>query len=303
MENVGIYTIICNTSKKIYVGSSNNIHVRILKHKNELKLGKHRNPHLQYSYNKYGSDDFKYEILENCNEEYLLYIESFWINILDTYNSNKGYNINNPLHGGEPTLKKIDVYSLDGALIKTYPSIKRVSSDLQVSNHSVSKVCVGKYKQTKGFVFRYHGDEFAKYDYIHSHKPLPVCNVMVDQISISGVYIKTYNSVKEAARSVNMSSSSISRAINKCYPTGGYIWDKHNSLRITDSSLTHVQPKRYNALCKKIDQYCENGVYIKTWSDAKEIALTYHCCTSLIRKVCSGVNKTAKGYKWKYKND
>jgi len=303
MDNVGIYTIVCNSSKKIYVGSSNNIHSRILKHKSELRLGKHRNPHLQYSYNKYGADDFTYSLLESCEENLLLYIESFWINMLDSYNSCKGFNINNPLHGGEPTFKKIDVYDLSGKFIGTYPSIKRTSLEFKTNHKSIRDVCSGKFKQTNGFVFRHHGVSFNEYDHIYKNKPLPICNIIIDQMSIDGKYMRTYESVNEASRSLGCSSSSIIRSIRKQYPTGGYLWDYHNPLRLTDHSLILIQPRRINALCKKVDQYCVDGLYIKTWLSISDIAETYSCCKSLIRKACSGINGTAKGYKWKYNNN
>jgi len=142
-----IYTITNKYNNKIYVGSTKDIKARWNKHKNELKLNRHRNPHMQYSYNKYGKDCFVYEILEECTLDLLLYIEMYWINMLDTFNSK---------------YKPIDVYTLKGKFIKRYPSVRATAYDLQVSPHSINKVCRGEYRQTKGFIFRRNNEPIGK---------------------------------------------------------------------------------------------------------------------------------------------
>lgn len=52
--NCGVYYIYCSQNNKGYVGSSNNINARISNHKSRLKSNKHKNIHLQNSYNLYG---------------------------------------------------------------------------------------------------------------------------------------------------------------------------------------------------------------------------------------------------------
>ena len=94
----GIYTITNITNNKIYVGSAeNNFEIRKNKHFKDLKNNKHPNPHLQSSYNKYGEKNFIFEILEEQPKELCKYIETYWINILDTKNPFRGYNINDPI--------------------------------------------------------------------------------------------------------------------------------------------------------------------------------------------------------------
>jgi group I intron endonuclease len=59
----GIYRIINKTNNKIYIGSSVNILSRFSKHKSLLKHNKHDNDYLQNSYNKYGLENFLFEII------------------------------------------------------------------------------------------------------------------------------------------------------------------------------------------------------------------------------------------------
>ena len=63
---VGIYKITNIKNGKYYIGSSKDIINRLSKHFSELKSDSHRNKHLQSSYNKYGLDSFKSEIIEVC---------------------------------------------------------------------------------------------------------------------------------------------------------------------------------------------------------------------------------------------
>lgn len=61
---VGLYKITNTVNGKYYIGSSNDIDKRWFNHKSTLKRGKHRNCHLQASFNKYGADAFVFEIIE-----------------------------------------------------------------------------------------------------------------------------------------------------------------------------------------------------------------------------------------------
>ena len=60
----GIYRIINTTTNQVYYGSSVNLVKRINSHKSKLARNIHDNQFLQSSYNKYGVESFKFEIVE-----------------------------------------------------------------------------------------------------------------------------------------------------------------------------------------------------------------------------------------------
>jgi group I intron endonuclease len=78
----GIYKIECIINNKIYIGSSNNIHRRKIEHMSSLKRNKHFNKYIQRSWNKYGEENFMFEILENCEVEKLIEREQYYIDTL-----------------------------------------------------------------------------------------------------------------------------------------------------------------------------------------------------------------------------
>lgn len=92
-----IYTITNVKSNKIYVGKTNNFHYRMTKHKYTLKKGNHINEHLQKAWNKYGEENFMFEILDEVSEDLLMSFEHYWCNILNVHDYLVGYNIR-PTH-------------------------------------------------------------------------------------------------------------------------------------------------------------------------------------------------------------
>jgi group I intron endonuclease len=71
----GIYHIVNLINKKSYIGSSKNIIRRWYIHKSALKNNRHHCTYLQRSWNKYGKDAFKFEIIAEIpfvSEEQLL---------------------------------------------------------------------------------------------------------------------------------------------------------------------------------------------------------------------------------------
>lgn len=85
----GVYQILNLVNNKKYIGSSQNLSRRLADHKRLLKRSIHCNKHLQSSFNKYGADNFSFEVVEYCSIEQLICKEQFWA---DSFNLNELYN-------------------------------------------------------------------------------------------------------------------------------------------------------------------------------------------------------------------
>lgn len=89
----GIYIITNTITGKVYIGQSKSLTIRWRQHKSKLKANKHPNQHLQYAYNQYGLEAFKYEILEECTLEQRNEREIYWIEYYKSTDPNYGYNL------------------------------------------------------------------------------------------------------------------------------------------------------------------------------------------------------------------
>ncbi len=104
----GIYKIVNSQNGKIYVGSSLDVERRWRSHKNALRAGRHRNPHLQNSWDLYGESAFSFSVLDQVSEERCIYeAEQHYIDTLEPE-----YNIATVAGGGsgprsEETKRKI----------------------------------------------------------------------------------------------------------------------------------------------------------------------------------------------------
>lgn len=90
----GIYIIKNTINGKCYIGQSCHINRRILEHTSNLNHGVCFNVHLQRAWNKYGSDAFTFEVLEECDVEKLDEREIYYIQLYkqkcELYNQTDG---------------------------------------------------------------------------------------------------------------------------------------------------------------------------------------------------------------------
>ena len=89
----GIYCIENKLNHKKYIGQSVNVYSRWSQHRTELKYNRHDNDYLQKAWNKYGEDNFEFKLLETCSIEQLDERENYYIDLCDSMNRDKGYNL------------------------------------------------------------------------------------------------------------------------------------------------------------------------------------------------------------------
>lgn len=86
----GVYIIKNIKNNKFYIGSCSSktfLYDRLRHHYLDLRKNNHINKYLQNAWNKYGEDNFIFEILEICSPEKCIEREQCWINLLNpSYN-------------------------------------------------------------------------------------------------------------------------------------------------------------------------------------------------------------------------
>jgi len=132
-----------------------------------------------------------------------------------------------------------------------------------------------------------------KSKYTQSH-----LKIKVYQYDLKGNFIKEWNSVSEAAKFFNRNHGMdiINCCQGKQKTAYGFIWRK-NLEEINIKNLNLGKRKR-----KTILQYDLDDNFIKEWSTITEASTSLKKSGVSITHNLTGKQKTAYGYKWKYKN-
>tara|TARA_B100000902_G_scaffold392817_1_gene445842 strand:- start:46 stop:1065 length:1020 start_codon:yes stop_codon:yes gene_type:complete len=124
-----IYKITNIINNKIYVGKTE--HPPTKRWKEHLWSARNPTMAISHAIHKYGQENFKFEVIEECLTEYVNKKETYWIGKLDTFEN--GYNSTlggdgNPGTKRErgavhPDAKAVDQYDLKGKYLCTYDSM------------------------------------------------------------------------------------------------------------------------------------------------------------------------------------
>ncbi len=89
----GVYRIRNLVNGKVYIGGAYvSLCYRWYLHQRDLNNGRHGNEHLLSSWRKYGSENFKFEVIERCSPESCKEREQYWIDFYRPFDRTKGYN-------------------------------------------------------------------------------------------------------------------------------------------------------------------------------------------------------------------
>lgn len=217
---IGIYKITCLKNNMVYIGQSTCLKTRIRNHKGSLKRSSHTNTHLQNAWNKYGENNFIFEIIEECKGEELNNREVYWI---EKYNSfKKGFN---RTIGGDDSNKRKIICLNDG---KIYNSLMEVELIYNIPNSNLSKVCngtrrsCGKDKEGTPLIWRYYDDNmrtiYSKEELIKMLKPIYNNRTDFNRIICLNTG-KIYDSISDAEKEYGITN--IDKCLSKEYKSCG----------------------------------------------------------------------------------
>lgn len=208
----GVYMIKNTMNGKIYIGSSNNIHKRWGEHRYSLKGNKHINCYLQNSWNKNGENNFVFSILEESvnKKECLINTEQKYIDLYDSSNRKKGYNINPIAEIG---------YSL--GCYKTWIN-KYGTEKADEMWKEVTKKNSAANSMENNAMWKSNRPEVGDLNKLLKSKS-------VLQYSLNGKFIQEFPSVTKASEILNINRRTIANFITQkdCF-AAGFIWKYKN---------------------------------------------------------------------------
>lgn len=93
-NKTGVYCWKNSINGLFYVGSAaSSFRVRRNLHLSDLRNSKHRNEYFQRAWDKYGEKSFQFLILTICLKDNCIKWEQHWMDKLNSYNRNSGYNL------------------------------------------------------------------------------------------------------------------------------------------------------------------------------------------------------------------
>lgn len=205
----GIYKIINIITNDFYIGSAKDFNKRKANHFNNLKAKRHINRHLQNSVNKYGIENFKFEILSKCPVEYNIKLEQWFIdNMKPSYNICKtAGSVLGRVHK-QSTKDKISASNM-GRIISIESRIK-TSNTLKGKK---TRPCSEETKKKIGDAQRGKPCHNLEQALIFLQKAKLKVIKSVDYINDNNNIIKTYSSSIDAGKDLNIDPRRISMCI------------------------------------------------------------------------------------------
>lgn len=305
-DKVGIYQISNLVNGHFYIGSSCDLSRRCKKHRSLLRCGKHVNSHLQNAFNKYGEENFVFELIELCDAESRLDIEQYWID--KYFSKDYFYNVepkassghvlsdrrrlcNGKEHTGKP------VVCLESGI--KYKSIIDAERKTGIFYKNIIKCCKGKGYVTNNTHWMYEED----YNKLSSSEieNLIHCNVPYKSV----VCLETeqvYKSISQASKITGGSASGIKECCeNVINTTGGFHWMYYKDyINATKEEVELKKLTTKNCYGVRSCVCLETGKQYSRLIDAENELNIPH---GKLQGACSGSKRTVGGYHWMYEED
>lgn len=229
-----IYKITNLLNNKVYIGSTKSWEIRFKAHLSRLNGNYHINKHLQSAWNKYGEENFKFEILREVPENILRRAEQFYINKYQSLNPKYGYNkaivVSNTWDNQEKTIKVKNTiyfgcYNKKGKLVKVFKTIHDVYEFLGNRSTRVYEACNSNLTKTADGYYWLRldvsKDKFKNNIIVKKRKGR---HRSIIQNNMNNEFIKEWSSAVEASKELKLSSFNITRCLRTNNTYKNYKW-------------------------------------------------------------------------------
>jgi hypothetical protein len=285
----GIYRIRNLTNDKIYIGSAFRFYDRFRVHLSRLNNNKHDNDHLQKSYNKYGKNNFIFEIIELSTQENIYdlekkYLDIYWDNGINCYNINTETIPEKSLFKYNEERKKVFQLISPENILFNFRGYSEAAKKIGTSINAVFYVIKGKYKTCKGWRL----PENIDYDIKHSRSPGKEYNVKF--LSPQGVIYGPIFNMKEFAKLHNVNPSIFFNIMSgrTRYCNGWSLYDNNMD-----------QPESKNSKDYNVKIISPSGIIFDSIKNLNKFCKEYNLSPSSMRNLINGKTKKLEYKGWK----
>lgn len=307
-----IYTITNNINNKVYIGSSIHYYSRKKEHTNLLIKDKHSNSYLQSSVNKYGFENFTFDLIyesddfENILE--LRYLEEKYIKIFKTAHSEVGYNLT------ETTIavgaKKVIQIDDAGNIVEIFESLASAENYFGLTTNAPLRQAILSFdrdNKCQGYRWQYWNGEDYNYKFDKIDKKV-YCIYNED-----GNLINMFNNRKETAEYLGEKRlSHIKTAIwVTCENTGRSFYKRiRNHIiiickesEVKNKIITETSPQKMFCPTISVCSINDDGTVCKIYNSFKEAHNDFGISSgSRIRLAIDGINEGIRwqGMRWAF---
>nr|DAK71427.1 MAG TPA: intron associated endonuclease [Caudoviricetes sp.]DAO76855.1 MAG TPA: intron associated endonuclease [Caudoviricetes sp.] len=288
MRTYYIYRATNKITQESYIGQTNNFHNRKWQHERCYEKEKCK---FHDAIEKYGTDNFEWEILETCDtRKKALKLERNYITLYNTYHN--GYNENKGGVGGHNSIPVVCL-AKDGTFVKRYDSATEAMKDGFYAS-SVLKSCMSETRTDHGYIFMYEKD-FQCYGSRKYTPPEPTNMRSIIQCDSNGNFIQKFKSVQEASEATGANRTTISGVLSKTYKSAnGFIFVYEEDFPIKD--LSDYQKRKKGRKVAQVNP--DTGEILKVFNRISDAGKELGVCYKGIHKVIDKPDRTAFGYKW-----
>ena len=266
--------------------------------------GNHYHPSIElYCYDENGEFKMKYPSMTEASNDVHVNISkiSFALNQKINKSSANCYWFTSPQEKENIVFRKaakrdipILQYSLDGNFINKFNGQGEAEKITGVKSKLINKCLrMNGYDQAGGYVWFYENNlpkEIKKYKENRTRKP-------ISQYDLSGNLIANYNSISEAAKILNITIGIIVTNLKHITKTcKGFIFTYNDE-------KPEIYIDKRKLYVKKVLKFNINGTLLDEYPSINEASKMNSTQQSSISGNLRGVNKTAGGFIWKYKNN
>ena len=197
--------------------------------------------------------------------------------------------------GVERTSKPVLCYNKNGQFVKRYNSISEAAEEVSGKGSNISRCCnkVRGYKILYGYIWRWENEplQISEVKKLYDYKTESVL-----QFDSMGIYIKTFDSITDAAKETCSPRTKIILSCQRKRQTaGGFIW------RYDGDTVTSNDLKKLNSFkTKPVYKLDLDGNVLEKFDTLTLAEKSVNGDRRNIQKCIAGKKDSAYGYKWKY---